>query len=97
MFFPLPRACASALAAMLRVRADDRPSCRAFDAFVATFGLVTFDDDFFDMVFSSQAGRDLTMGPPPSDRILVARTVMRTTHGTSPRRHRCLRRAAWQE
>ncbi len=33
-----------ALAAMLRVRADDRPSCSAFDAMRATFGLVTFDD-----------------------------------------------------
>lgn len=28
---------------MLRVRADDRPSCSAFDAFDATLGVVTFE------------------------------------------------------
>lgn len=46
----LPLACASALPAMLRFRADERPSCSAFDAFAATFGLVTFDEDFFAIV-----------------------------------------------
>jgi hypothetical protein len=40
-FLPLPLACASALPAMLLVRADDRPSLSAFDALLATRELVT--------------------------------------------------------
>lgn len=41
-FFFEALACASALAAMLFVRGDDRPSVKAFDALVATFALVVF-------------------------------------------------------
>jgi len=35
---------------MLRVRGEERPSRSALDAFVATFELVTFEDDFFAMM-----------------------------------------------
>lgn len=40
-FLVLPDACASALAASIRVRADERPWRRAAEAFRATFALVT--------------------------------------------------------
>lgn len=40
-YFFLPRAWERALAAMLFVTGEVRPSCRALDALLATFGLVT--------------------------------------------------------
>lgn len=51
---------------MLRDRADDRPSCNALDAFAATFGLVTFDDDFMLMTAYYSSPADTARAPAPS-------------------------------
>lgn len=48
-YLPLDFACDNALAAMLRVRADDRPSLSAFDALLATDLLVTRLDELLPM------------------------------------------------
>lgn len=60
-YFLPPFACASALAATLRERAELRPSVMIFDAWVATRGLVTRELDFFDI------GGALPPSPPVCD------------------------------
>jgi len=49
VYFLLVLACARALAATLRVRAELRPSVRIFDAFEATRALVTRELELFDI------------------------------------------------